>query len=188
MRENCTTQYKILKIYTFSPGGGNAILWTKRFYGHLGVSDSGRTDVSRIFSFEPRGSTGVQRYGCIPRSAANSLGEIPQKSGAPNPLFSSVLLCREHFGTRPCQSPSRFGIRLHFLRPHFPSPNSFEPPDFFADCVVGFFSSFSWGKSAQKNPPRKAPDKIRQILYYKKSLTMFCIGARPKIHPKRSTN
>ena len=70
----------------------------------------------------PRGSTGVQRYGCIPRSAANTLGEIPQKLGAPNPLFSRVFLGKEHFGTRPCQSPSRFGIRLHFLRPHFPSP------------------------------------------------------------------
>ena len=28
-----------------------------------------------------------QRYGCIPRSAANNLGQIPQKLGAPNPLF-----------------------------------------------------------------------------------------------------
>ena len=35
----------------------------------------------------PRGSTGVQRYGCIPQSVANNLGEIPQKMGAPNPLF-----------------------------------------------------------------------------------------------------
>ena len=35
----------------------------------------------------PRGSTGVQRYGCIPQSAANNLGEFPQKLGAPNPLF-----------------------------------------------------------------------------------------------------
>ena len=35
----------------------------------------------------PRGSTGAQRYGCIPRSAANNLGEIPQNLGAPNPLF-----------------------------------------------------------------------------------------------------
>ena len=71
----------------------------------------------------PRGSTGVQRYGCIPRSAANNLGEIPQKLGAPNPLFWRVFLGREHIGTRPCQSPSHFGIRLYFLRPHFPSPN-----------------------------------------------------------------
>ena len=34
-----------------------------------------------------RGSTGVERYGCIPRSAANNFGEIPQKMGAPNRLF-----------------------------------------------------------------------------------------------------
>ena len=34
-----------------------------------------------------RGSTGVERYGCIPQSGANNLGEIPQKTGAPNPLF-----------------------------------------------------------------------------------------------------
>ena len=40
MRKNCTNQYKILKIDTFSGGGGgNAILWTKRFYGHVGVSE-----------------------------------------------------------------------------------------------------------------------------------------------------
>ena len=34
-----------------------------------------------------QGSTGVQMYGCIPRSAANSLGEIPKTLGAPNLLF-----------------------------------------------------------------------------------------------------
>ena len=33
------------------------------------------------------GSTGVQRYRCIPRSAANNLGEIPKNLGAPNLLF-----------------------------------------------------------------------------------------------------
>ena len=80
----------------------------------------------------PRGSTGVQRYGCIPRSAANNLGQIPQKMGAPNPLFWRVFLGREHFGTRPCQSPSRFGICLHFLRPHFPSPKIRNPETRFA--------------------------------------------------------
>ena len=30
---------------------------------------------------------------------------------------------REHFGTRPFLSPSLSGIRLYFVRPHFPSPN-----------------------------------------------------------------
>ena len=42
--------------------------------------------------FWPRGSTGVQRYGCIPRSAANNLGEFPQKLGAPKLLFWRVFL------------------------------------------------------------------------------------------------
>ena len=48
------------------------------------------------------------------------------------PCFEEFFLGREHFGTRPCQSPSRFGIRLHFLRPHFPSPN----------CCSVFFGGF----------------------------------------------
>ena len=30
---------------------------------------------------------------------------------------------REHFGTDPFQSSSLSGIRLYFVRPHFPSPN-----------------------------------------------------------------
>ena len=30
----------------------------------------------------------------------------------------------EHFGTHPFQSPSLSGIRLYFVRPHFPSPNT----------------------------------------------------------------
>ena len=46
----------------------------------------------------PRGSTGVERYGRIPRSAANNLGEIFWKMGAPNPLFYTVSLRREHRG------------------------------------------------------------------------------------------
>ena len=50
----------------------------------------------------PRGSTGVQRYGCIPRSAANNLGEIPKNLGAPNLLFWRVFGWRERCGTRPC--------------------------------------------------------------------------------------
>ena len=54
---------------------------------------------------------------------ANNLGEIPQRNWELQiPCFEEVSGGREHFGTRPCQSPSRLGIRLHFLRPHFPSP------------------------------------------------------------------
>ena len=39
------------------------------------------------FQHWPRGSTGVQRYGCILRTAADNLGEIPKILGAPNLLF-----------------------------------------------------------------------------------------------------
>ena len=35
----------------------------------------------------------------------------------------------------------------------------FEPPDFFADFVAGFFLLIFEGKSAQKNPPGKSPAK-----------------------------
>ena len=70
----------------------------------------------------PRGSTGVQRYGCIPRSAANNSGEIPQKLGALNPLFWRIFLGREHIVTRPCLSPSHCGIRLYFYAPTSPPP------------------------------------------------------------------
>ena len=76
--------------------------------------------------FWPQGSTGVQKYGCIPRSAANNLGEIPQNMGAPNPLFLRVFLGRAHFGIRPFHPPSLSGMRLHFVRPHFPSPNAWS--------------------------------------------------------------
>ena len=36
----------------------------------------------------------------------------------------------------------------------------FEPPDFFADFVAGFFLLIFVGKSAQKNPPGKSPAKF----------------------------
>ena len=83
--------------------------------------------------FWSRGGTGVQRYGCIPRSAANNLGQIPRKLGALQiPCFEGFFCGTERFH---CQSPSHFGIRLHFLRPHFPSPNHFSGsfPIFFGD-------------------------------------------------------
>ena len=35
----------------------------------------------------------------------------------------------------------------------------FEPPDFFADFLAGFFLLIFVGKSAQKNPPGKSPGK-----------------------------
>ena len=41
MSKNCANRYKIFQIDTFSGGGGGeATLWIKRFYGHMGVSES----------------------------------------------------------------------------------------------------------------------------------------------------
>ena len=39
----------------------------------------------------------------------------------------------------------------------------FEPPDFFADFLVGFFLLIFVGKSAQKNPPGKSQGKSSKI-------------------------
>ena len=39
----------------------------------------------------------------------------------------------------------------------------FEPPDFFADFLAGFFLLIFVGKSAQKNPPGKSPAKSSEI-------------------------
>ena len=39
----------------------------------------------------------------------------------------------------------------------------FEPPDFFADFLAGFFLLIFVGKSARKNPPGKSPAKSSKI-------------------------
>ena len=52
-----------------------------------------------------RGSTGVKRHGCIPWSAANNLGEIPQ-SWEPQIPSSKEFSWRENTLGRPFQSPS----------------------------------------------------------------------------------
>ena len=56
---------------------------------------------------------------------------------------------------------------------------SFGPPDFFADLVAGFFSSFLW----EKVPRKILLENIRQnppIFIQQKSPTYFCRGAGPK--------
>ena len=50
-----------------------------------------------------------------------------------------------------------------FGRTDFSRIFSFEPPDFFADFVAGFFLLIFVGKSAQKNPPGKSPGKSSRI-------------------------
>ena len=49
-----------------------------------------------------------------------------------------------------------------FGRTDFSRIFTFEPPDFFADFVAGFFLIFV-GKSAQKNSPGKSPAKSSKI-------------------------
>ena len=48
-------------------------------------------------------------------------------------------------------------------RSDFSRISIFEPPDFFADFVAGFFLLIFVGKSAQKNPPGKSPGKSSKI-------------------------
>ena len=70
-----------------------------------------------------RGSTGVQRYGCIRRSGDNNLREIPQRLGAPKFL---VLTSSSGEGTLWGSSllvTLALWDTLVLLRPHFPSPN-----------------------------------------------------------------
>ena len=49
-----------------------------------------------------------------------------------------------------------------FGRTDFSRIFTFEPPDFFADFVAGFFLIFV-GKSAQVSPPGKSPAKFSKI-------------------------
>ena len=61
-----------------------------------------------------------------PAECGKQLGRDPSKNGSSTSLVLRVFLGREHFGTRPFQSPSLSGIRLYFVRPHFPSPKAKE--------------------------------------------------------------
>ena len=59
-------------------------------------------------------------------------------------------------------------IAIEFLGPAFGRTDFsrifiFEPPDFFADFLAGFFLLIFVGKSAQKNPPGKSPGKSSKI-------------------------
>ena len=49
-----------------------------------------------------RESTRVQRYGCIPRSAASNLGKIPKNWELQISCFEELLGGENVFGTRPC--------------------------------------------------------------------------------------
>ena len=96
------------------------------------------------------GSTGVERYWCIPRSAANNLGEIPQKWELEIPCFKGGFPGEEDFGTRHFLSPSLSGIRLYFVRPHFPSPKFV----LLRSCSLFALWFKTWARGGE---PRKVP-------------------------------
>ena len=76
----------------------------------------------------PRGSMGVKRYGCIPRSAANNLGEIPKNWELQISWFEEFLGGENVLGLVPASLPHTLGYACTFYAPTSPSPrNSFWP-------------------------------------------------------------
>ena len=79
MRKNSRNQQKILKLDTFSQGGGNAVLWTKRSYGQLGSSETclpKLCPVARFEIFEVSLENYPFYYRCPSCSSPNSLGNV----------------------------------------------------------------------------------------------------------------
>ena len=84
---------------------------------------SSRPEIARNFAW-PRGSTGVQRYGGILRSAANNLGEIPQKIGSSKFLvLKSFWVERTFWDSSLLVSLVLWDTPVLFVPP-LPSPNS----------------------------------------------------------------
>ena len=81
----------------------------------------GKTTPNKVW---PRGSTGVQRYGCIPQSAANSLGEIPQNWELQIPCFEQFFWGANTFGLVPASLPHTLGYACTFYAPTSPPPKS----------------------------------------------------------------
>ena len=64
-----------------------------------------------------RGSTGVERYGCIPQSAANNLGDIPRKWELQNPCFEGVSWGGNTLGLVPDSLPHSLGYAWALYAP-----------------------------------------------------------------------
>ena len=76
--------------------------------------------------------------------------------------------------------------RLGFLGPAFGRTDFsrifiFEPPDFFADFLAGFFLLIFVGKKCLEKSSRKIPGKILQNLYNKNPPTHFCRLPRARV-------
>ena len=103
----------------------------------------------------------------------------PEVVTAQNRHFCATLACRQQLGPA-------------FGRTDFSRIFIFEPPDFFADFLVGLFLLIFVGKSAQKNPPGKSPGKTLQNFSNKNPPTHFCrlprATADPTLSGKTSQN
>ena len=67
------------------------------------------------------------KYGCTevlvyPAECGAQLGRDPWKIGSSKSLVFKNFSEEGTLWDSSCQSPSRFGMRLHFSHPHFPSP------------------------------------------------------------------
>ena len=83
-----------------------------------------------------------------------------------------LVLCFEGRKERYLGTQGTYHLKLFFETPFlgpafgrtdFSRIFIFEPPDFFADFLAGFFLLIFVGKSAQKNPPGKSPGKSSKI-------------------------
>ena len=120
-----------------------------------------------VYVFFGHGEVRVYRGTGVSRRVRQTTWERSLKNWEkPNPLFWRVFLGREHIGTRPCQSPSQFGIRLYFLRPHFPSPKFFLSLKIIGSRKkprnrkhINIFLTALVGQSSQGRTPTRPRDK-----------------------------
>ena len=104
----------------------------------------------------PRGSTGVERYGFIPRSAANNLGKIPQKMGARNPfILKSLCWGGNTLGLVPANHPHSVGYACTLYAPTSPLPRGSSKEIFRqSHGFRGSWSSWAlWASSMKLDPP-----------------------------------
>ena len=90
------------------------------------------------------------------------------------PWTTYITHKRQYLGNNFCDSL----LGSDFGRTDFSRIFIFEPPDFFADFVAGFFLLISVGKKCPAKSSRKIPGKILQEnppkLIQRKSPTTFC--------------
>ena len=178
-RQGCTTIGKLTQKLCFQKAN-KALLdlrfWIWGFWQVHQLSGPVLRDTARLsqrYTLIARyGVFGVSTWpiGCdtpSPFSESLPLGEHQPSGGAIPPLKRgiSAILARYRLKTRQMGAipPSAILLGPAFGRTDFSRIFIFEPPDFFADFLAGFFRLAFVGKSAQKNPPGKSPGKSSKI-------------------------